>query len=139
MSLYLFVTIHFYSLSVSTIISDVNECINSPCQNSGKCVNFNGGYRCDCAQGFTGKHCDQGLLWYHCSDVDRVKNACRRVGENFSLTLTSRTFIYEFLMIDSLDHIQTSIKKSSGCCFQLPFFEYCTPKKLFIWDRKSVV
>ena len=42
------------------VISDVNECIISPCKNGGTCVNLKGSYRCDCTQGYTGKHCEQG-------------------------------------------------------------------------------
>ena len=44
------------------ISSDVDECANSPCKNGGSCMNLRGSYRCDCIKGFTGKHCEQGLL-----------------------------------------------------------------------------
>lgn len=44
------------------ISSDVDECANSPCKNGGSCMNLRGSYRCDCIKGFTGKHCEQGVL-----------------------------------------------------------------------------
>ena len=45
--------------------SDINECNNNPCQNGGTCTNTIGGYNCTCAQGFEGKHCDQGRIYLH--------------------------------------------------------------------------
>ena len=45
---------------VHLISPDVDECKNGPCKNGGNCTNLMGSYRCDCVNGFTGKHCDQG-------------------------------------------------------------------------------
>ena len=50
-------------------VPDVDECKNSPCKNGGKCTNLMGSYRCDCAQGFTGKHCDQGQTSFGFSGI----------------------------------------------------------------------
>ncbi|XP_039288666.1 protein crumbs isoform X2 [Nilaparvata lugens] len=38
---------------------DVDECVGGedPCQGRGKCVNTQGGFRCDCIQGYCGQHC----------------------------------------------------------------------------------
>lgn len=42
---------------------DVNECSTSnPCKNGATCVNNVGGYQCLCVPGYTGIHCDTGIL-----------------------------------------------------------------------------
>lgn len=40
--------------------SDVDECINRPCENGGTCVNLPGNYECICPRGFSGPHCEKG-------------------------------------------------------------------------------
>ena len=42
-----------------SILPDINECLDSPC-NNGTCNNTNGSYTCLCEQGWTGQHCDVG-------------------------------------------------------------------------------
>ncbi|XP_070303819.1 neurogenic locus notch homolog protein 2 [Salvelinus sp. IW2-2015] len=41
-------------------LNDTDECAASApvCQNQGACVNTPGSYRCNCAPGFTGRHCE---------------------------------------------------------------------------------
>ena len=36
---------------------DINECTSNPCQNSGRCENVVGSYKCFCTAGFSGKNC----------------------------------------------------------------------------------
>jgi hypothetical protein len=44
----------------STCNVPVDPCSSSPCQNSGTCVQVgNTGYRCVCAEGFTGSRCEE--------------------------------------------------------------------------------
>lgn len=43
-----------------TLITDVNECEQFVCQNGGLCANVNGSYLCQCPDGWTGLHCEQG-------------------------------------------------------------------------------
>ena len=44
-----------------TCLSDTNECQSHPCMNGGTCVDFPGGYRCDCVPGYTDKHCQTDI------------------------------------------------------------------------------
>ena len=40
---------------------DVDECLNSPCQNSATCEDLVDGFMCDCEDGFTGVVCETGM------------------------------------------------------------------------------
>lgn len=40
---------------------DVEECVTSPCQNGGTCVEYFGGYACECVAGWTGENCRTGI------------------------------------------------------------------------------
>ena len=40
--------------------SDIDECLSSPCDNGGTCVDQVNGFVCTCAQGFTGVVCQTG-------------------------------------------------------------------------------
>ena len=42
--------------------ADVNECMESPCANSGTCVNQENGFTCMCEAGFTGDTCTEGSI-----------------------------------------------------------------------------
>ena len=42
-------------------VTDVDECLNSPCFNGGTCVNIVGSYQCQCPPEVRGKDCEQGL------------------------------------------------------------------------------
>ena len=41
-------------------ISDINECLNISCENGGTCKDSVDSYTCDCADGYTGIHCETG-------------------------------------------------------------------------------
>ena len=43
-------------------VIDINECKGKPCQNGATCVNTFGSYRCRCASGYNGKHCQAGIV-----------------------------------------------------------------------------
>lgn len=52
---------NYYNFNyISIILTDVNECTNSPCKNGATCVNLQGGYRCDCKSGYSGSNCETG-------------------------------------------------------------------------------
>ena len=40
---------------------DINECVSSPCQNNGSCVDLVGGYMCECAPGHEGDLCRENI------------------------------------------------------------------------------
>ena len=42
-------------------------CDRDPCENGATCENTrsNRAYKCHCADGYTGKHCDQGTIFYN--------------------------------------------------------------------------
>ena len=66
------VDIFYWSVTISTVIffshsgysgpqclSDIDECLSSPCQNSGSCLQPEAdSYVCDCVLGYTGTHCE---------------------------------------------------------------------------------
>lgn len=43
-----------------SFFSDIDECISSPCQNGGTCVDLVDGYRCECTQAWEGSNCQFG-------------------------------------------------------------------------------
>ena len=42
------------------IVSEINECFSSPCDNGGKCSDRLNGFRCSCLAGYTGDTCNTG-------------------------------------------------------------------------------
>ena len=47
--------------------TDINECLDSPCQNDGECSNSEGAYSCDCTDtGYNGTNCETGKLCAAC-------------------------------------------------------------------------
>ena len=43
----------------SLILAVVNDCLNAPCQNNGKCKDRIAGYECACVEGFLGTNCSE--------------------------------------------------------------------------------
>lgn len=41
-------------------ISDINECVSSPCYNNGSCINTQGSYVCECTEGWQDENCNKG-------------------------------------------------------------------------------
>lgn len=56
---------------------DDNECKglpkDSPCWPNGRCVNQDGGYYCECNEGWTGRKCQSGETWHY---IYIVKKYC---------------------------------------------------------------
>ena len=47
---------------IMTCLVDVSSCGRYPCRNGGTCRNVPNDYVCVCADGFTGKQCEEGLI-----------------------------------------------------------------------------
>ena len=45
-------------------LTDIDECLTSPCMNNGTCFNSYGGYYCRCPKGWIGDNCLQGKSFY---------------------------------------------------------------------------
>ena len=43
----------------STCEENINECLNSPCQNGARCNDTIGDYQCQCSDRYCGKNCQQ--------------------------------------------------------------------------------
>ena len=81
--------INSYSYQCYFCLADVDECQTNPCQNGGSCVNLKGSYRCDCAKGFTGKHCEQGKrpAAHSCTVVMHVRPPCCHIKKTCHICL----------------------------------------------------
>lgn len=55
-----FITIIFDINCYFNDLSDVDECVLTPCSNGGTCQNTMGSYLCNCPAGWIGRHCDVG-------------------------------------------------------------------------------
>ena len=52
--------IRLYTLAYNVLNSDIDECASNPCDNGGTCDDLVNGYRCQCADGYTGEQCKIG-------------------------------------------------------------------------------
>ena len=53
----------FYAENDSILaVIDINECKGKPCKNGATCVNTFGSYRCQCASGYNGQHCQACIV-----------------------------------------------------------------------------
>ena len=48
-------------LLICTTVLDIGECASNPCVNDATCVDNVNEYTCNCAAGYTGTHCEQGV------------------------------------------------------------------------------
>lgn len=53
---------------------EIQECNSSPCLNGGTCVEQIDTYLCNCAKGFYGNDCENGLLRLICSYSSFVRS-----------------------------------------------------------------
>ena len=52
---------------VIILFLDIDDCVNSPCQNGGSCIDGVSSFLCLCGPGFTGELCQSGSLMTLCS------------------------------------------------------------------------
>ena len=43
------------------MITDIDECASDPCENGGTCVDQVNGFECQCALGYEGEQCEEGM------------------------------------------------------------------------------
>ena len=65
-------SIHVFHVSILCIhclflLTDINECLSSPCVNDATCTDNINSYTCICADGYTGTYCESGMLNLHIS------------------------------------------------------------------------
>ena len=44
----------------ASLLSDIDDCADQPCQNGGNCTDAVNDYSCNCAAGYSGKNCTIG-------------------------------------------------------------------------------
>ncbi|XP_028397978.1 cadherin EGF LAG seven-pass G-type receptor 2-like [Dendronephthya gigantea] len=57
----------------------LDTCYSSPCLNRAKCINYEGGYYCACAENFVGKNCEIDMRKSRCSSLP--DNICQNQGK----------------------------------------------------------
>ena len=45
---------------MAVLVSDIDDCAGSPCDNGATCVDEVAGYSCNCVTGYTGTTCQTG-------------------------------------------------------------------------------
>ena len=43
-----------------SLLSDIDDCADQPCQNGGNCIDAVNDFTCNCAAGYSGKNCSFG-------------------------------------------------------------------------------
>ena len=54
---------HFLISFLPVFFLETKECISDPCQHNSDCVEQIGGYTCECAAGYSGTHCENGMAF----------------------------------------------------------------------------
>ena len=70
-------------------VSEIDECVSDPCQNSATCNEIVNGYTCTCADGYTGTLCEAGLYSF-CALLAFVQMTQRIVAHFGHMVITSR-------------------------------------------------
>ena len=60
--------------------NDIDECLQSPCQNGATCHDGIGKYTCACTEGFDGDECQNNID--ECDKYNPCKNGARCIGRN---------------------------------------------------------
>ena len=60
---------------------DINECQSDPCFDEATCVDGVNEYTCECQPGYTGEHCDTGILLTFKMDCNSQINMAYIVSE----------------------------------------------------------
>ena len=88
MSRHLSIESNLSTTYVYRFITDIDECLASPCKNGAQCTNTDGSYTCTCASGWQGQNCDIGI----CSCSNYLCVECFTFSTLFLSVLLIRLF-----------------------------------------------
>jgi hypothetical protein len=84
-----------YDWKVFYYIADVDECVSTPCQNSGTCTDAVNSYTCTCAAGYTGTNCETSKEHYLSLRCQRL-----RIADLFYIKSIFHCYFYTRLIFE---------------------------------------
>ena len=94
-------------------------CESSPCLNGATCTQLTDSYQCTCPAGYTGTHCEQGIIFI-------VVFLDPLLGKKFSILPPTISLSVTFW----LPNISNFVKKCESCSEIMSHFDL---KQLFLW------
>ena len=70
------------------MITAIDECASSPCQNNAACNDFINRYACVCTSGFYGIHCEHGTIPRLITAIAKLKTLHKLIFTHLKLLYT---------------------------------------------------